>query len=174
MPKPNSFCINCGNTLKPTAKFCGSCGTKKDFFDDNDKDDTYRRSINKSLHDKQFKFKYGIKNVSRKNETTTLLLSIILGLFGILGVGYLYLGLGRGIVWLIGGFVLWIGTYSLWEAVLAPSPYVTMFESEGWGIAVIMAIVLYTPPFIWQIRDSRRACRRYNEYYGEFHKKPNW
>ena len=24
----SNFCENCGNTLKPTAKFCGSCGTR--------------------------------------------------------------------------------------------------------------------------------------------------
>jgi len=26
----SAFCENCGNTLKPTAKFCGSCGTRID------------------------------------------------------------------------------------------------------------------------------------------------
>ena len=26
----NAFCENCGNTLNPKAKFCGSCGTRID------------------------------------------------------------------------------------------------------------------------------------------------
>ena len=25
----SNFCENCGNTLKPTAKFCGGCGTQR-------------------------------------------------------------------------------------------------------------------------------------------------
>jgi ribosomal protein L40E len=25
----SAFCENCGNTLKPTAKFCGKCGSKQ-------------------------------------------------------------------------------------------------------------------------------------------------
>ena len=28
MTKPSSFCTNCGDSLKSTAKFCGSCGTE--------------------------------------------------------------------------------------------------------------------------------------------------
>ena len=28
------FCTNCGISLKPTTKFCGSCGTKKEATDE--------------------------------------------------------------------------------------------------------------------------------------------
>ena len=93
-----------------------------------------------------------------KSESTTLLLSILLGLFGLSGIGHLYLGMiGRGVVILIGGIALGV------VGVL------TLFFGIGW-----ILLIAYIPLFIWQIIDSRNMCRQYNDYYEEFGKEPNW
>ena len=93
-----------------------------------------------------------------KSESTTLLLSIILGLFGLSGIGHLYLGMiGRGVVILIGGIALMVAGVA------------TVMFVVGWFL-----LIAYIPLFIWQIIDSRKMCRLYNDYYEEFGKEPNW
>jgi hypothetical protein len=93
-----------------------------------------------------------------KSESTTLLLSILLGLFGLSGIGHLYLGMiGRGVVILIGGIVL--GVVGV----------VTLMFVVGWFL-----LIAYIPLFIWQIIDARKLCRQYNDYYEEYGEGPNW
>jgi hypothetical protein len=93
-----------------------------------------------------------------KSDSTTLLLAIILGLFGLSGIGHLYLGMiGRGVGILIAGIVLWVvGVVTI------------MF-----GVGVVL-IIGYLVLFIWQIIDSRRLCREYNDYYEDHGEEPNW
>ena len=93
-----------------------------------------------------------------KSDSTTLLLAIILGLFGLSGIGHLYLGMiGRGVGILIAGIVLWVvGAVTL------------MF-----GVGVVL-IIGYLVLFIWQILDSRRLCCEYNDYYEDHGEEPNW
>ena len=93
-----------------------------------------------------------------KSESTTLLLSIILGCLCISGAGHLYLGvIGRGVGILIGGLVL-----------LIVGAITTMF------VVGIFILIAYIPLFIWQIIDARRLCRQYNDYYEEYGEEPNW
>ena len=93
-----------------------------------------------------------------KSESTTLLLAILPGLICIFGVGHLYLGMiGRGVVILIAGFVLLI----------------VGIATAAFGIGIII-LILAIPLFIWQIIDSRKLCRQYNDYYEEYGKEPNW
>ena len=93
-----------------------------------------------------------------KSESTTLLLAILPGLICIFGVGHLYLGMiGRGVVILIAGFVLLI----------------VGIATAAFGIGIVI-LILAIPLFIWQIIDSRKLCRQYNDYYEEYGKEPNW
>ena len=95
-----------------------------------------------------------------KSESTTLILSIVIGLFGISGIGHIYVGkIGRGVGILIVGLVLTIIGFA------------TIFI----GIGVVF-LIAYIPLFIWQIIDARNICRHYNDYYEEFGKAPpsNW
>ena len=197
MAKPNSFCINCGDTLPPTAKFCGSCGTLRQLIDDNSqKPRGKKRSVKQSKKSREeelaeYEEKYLVKtkntkskskpktkakrssyeNAERyhrhmerplgwKSESTTLILSIVIGLFGISGIGQIYVGkIARGVVILIAGLVLTIVGLA------------TIFI----GIGVVF-LIAYIPLFIWQIIDARYICRHYNDYYEEFGKAPpsNW
>ena len=95
-----------------------------------------------------------------KSESTTLILSIVIGLFGVSGIGHIYVGkIGRGVGILIVGLVLIIIGFA------------TIFI----GIGVVF-LIAYIPLFIWQIIDARNICRHYNDYYEESGKAPpsNW
>ncbi len=87
-----------------------------------------------------------------KDESTTLILSIILGLIGLPGIGHMYVGkVGKGVGILIGSWILIaVGVLTL-------------------GIGFIIYLIL----FIWQIFDSRTLCRQYNNYLSQ-HGRPPW
>ena len=87
-----------------------------------------------------------------KNEGTGLILSIILGILGICGIGQIYAGkVGRGVAMLIVGIiVLIIGVATM-----------------GIGLIAYLAI------FIWQIFDTKNLCREYNEYFSQ-NGRPPW
>ena len=189
-----AFCDNCGHKLRTTAKFCASCGTAREPTDDTPKSRSRERPTRprkKSREEelaeyeeeylsksKNTKSKSKPKTKSRqdsdedtarhrrsmerpmgwKSESTTLLLAILPGLICIFGVGHLYLGvIGKGVVILIAGFVLLI----------------VGIATAAFGIGIVI-LILAIPLFIWQIIDSRKLCRKYNDYYEEFGKEPNW
>jgi len=191
--KSSSFCTNCGISVKSTAKFCGSCGTSKEQIEDttvrppsrertsrprkksreeelaeyeeeylSKSKDTKSKSKTNSEQDSGYDTARNRRSMERpggwKSDSTTLLLAIILGLFGLSGIGHLYLGMiGRGVGILIAGIVLWVvGAVTL------------MF-----GVGVVL-IIGYLVLFIWQILDSRRLCREYNDYYEDHGEEPNW
>ena len=189
-----AFCDNCGHKLRTTAKFCASCGTAREPTDDTPKSRSRERPARprkKSREEelaeyeeeylsksKNTKSKSKPKTKSRqdsdedtaryrrgmerpmgwKSESTTLLLSIILGCLCISGAGHLYLGvIGRGVGILIGGLVL----------------IILGFATIMIGVGIVF-LIAYIPLFIWQIIDSRKLCRQYNDYYEKYGKEPNW
>ena len=93
-----------------------------------------------------------------KSDSTTLILAIVLGLFGLSGIGHLYLGMiGRGVGILIGGIILWV----------------VGIVTIGFGVGIVL-LIGYLVMFIWQIIDARRLCREYNDYYEDHGEEPNW
>jgi len=95
--------------------------------------------------------------IGHKSEGTALILAIVLGLFGLSGIGHIYVGrIGRGVGILIGNWVLLgIGGATLFFLI---------------GIPILIgAFVL----FIWQIIDARNLCRKYNDYLAN-NGRPPW
>lgn len=87
-------------------------------------------------------------NPEYKSEGTTLVLSIVLGLFGLCGVGHMYVGkVGKGVGILILGIVL----FAVGIATIA------------FGVGIIF-LIIFVVLFIWQIVDSRKLCFYYNGY----------
>ncbi len=102
-----------------------------------------------------------------KSEGITLVLSIVVGLMGIMGVGHIYLGrVRRGLIILIVGVLIW-------GAVFVPVLFLGMLgeleEDSVDPTAVIGMFIL----FIWQILNSHKLCKEYNEHFEE-HGKPPW
>jgi len=117
-----------------------------------------------------------------KSEGTTLVLSIVVGLMGIMGVGHIYLGrVRRGIIILI------IGMMGM-ALVFVPLLMLGMLEGleegsvdetamigimAGFGIGMVIFFVGMSVLFIWQILNARKLCKEYNEHFEE-HGKPPW
>lgn len=89
-----------------------------------------------------------------KSLSTTLVLSLVLGMFGISGVGHMYAGrVGKG----IGILVISLIIYAIFISVAANS-----------GIYVaILPFLMYIGIFIWQILDARKCCYKYNIELGK-------
>jgi len=120
-----------------------------------------------------------------KSEVITLVLSIVVGLVGIMGVGHIYLGrVRRGVIILIIGIIGWGGIFvpllipvvqliqiGLEEGSVDPTDMTEIMEGFVvalfvWGIGMFIL-------FIWQILNSRKLCKEYNEHFEE-HGKPPW
>ena len=104
-----------------------------------------------------------------KSESTTLLFSILLGLFGLQGVGHIYVGkVSRGIVILIGSLALWI------IIVMAMIRSMYAYQSDSLLAFAITLLIVYFIIFIYQVRDARKLCREYNDYYEQHGTPPKW
>ena len=124
-----------------------------------------------------------------KSEGATLVLSIVVGLFGVMGVGHIYIGkVKRGIIIMVIGF-------SLWTVLLVPIVFLgisddfdeSMFDNIefvqysnaqksqenavaaliGLVVAILVVTIGYLVLFIWQIFDSRKLCKMYNHHLEE-------
>lgn len=92
-----------------------------------------------------------------KNPTTAVLIAAIGGIFGISGIGHMYVGkIMKGIIILIAGFIL--------AAVGALT--VAMYI----GIPLLIG---YLALWIWQIFDARKLANQFNEYY-QTNQRPPW
>ena len=134
------FCSKCGSEAEDNVKFCPKCGSSVSNSGES-KPTTETKDTNSDFQ----------RRPEWKSEGTTLVLTIVLGLFGFGGVGHLYLGqLGKGIGILIVGIILLI---------------VAIFS---YGIGLIILI----PFAIWVIFDARKQCKYYNDYLEQNHKAP--
>ena len=135
------FCSNCGSSLTDKSASCPQCGHTKT---------TFNTPPSPNLSGTPHTLLY-------KSEGTALILAIILGLFGLNGIGHLYLGkISRGVGLLIGSIVLfWVGIATLIFVVGA------------------VLLVIYFLLFIWQIIDAKNQCRAYNEYVQANGKAPD-
>jgi TM2 domain-containing membrane protein YozV len=116
-----------------------------------------------------------------KSEGITLVLSIVLGLMGLMGIGHIYVGkVKRGIAILIGGLFIWvivfipIGFLSVLEESqeLSEEEIMTQLFGPMIGALIIGAIAGFAL-FIWQILNARSLCRDYN-LYCEKKGEPPW
>ena len=160
-----AFCDNCGHKLRTTAKFCASCGTAREPTDDTPKSRSRERSARPRKKSREEELaEYEEEYISRSEDTAskqnvnsgkvlqrppewksmgvTMVLTVVLGIVGLGGIGHLYLGkIIKGIVILIVGIILLI---------------ITILTS---GIGLIVLI----PYAIWVVYDSYKLCKRYND-----------
>jgi len=148
-------------------------------------DSTERESVDEKLEKIEKKIDEQQKktvSVSRyKSEGTTLVLSIVVGFFGFMGVGHIYLGrVRRGIIILIVGLIGWIVAIVIPFAMLrmlgvleeeeSIDPTAVVGVLGGFFVVVEIGVLAL---IIWQILNSRKLCKQYNEYFEE-HGKPPW
>ena len=158
------FCGSCGTALISKNAPCPSCGHVKTTFNPQQANSGFCSSCGAALIGKSTtcmkcgytKTKYNPMTPPQgalyKNEGTGLILSIVLGLFCLNGIGQIYAGkVGRGIGIMIGSWVL----------------IVVGVLTFGIGLIAYLAI------FIWQIFDTKKLCREFNEYVSK-NGRPPW
>ena len=158
------FCSSCGTALISKNAPCPSCGHVKTTFNPQQASSGFCSSCGAALIGKSTtcmkcgytKTKYNPMTPPQgalyKNEGTGLILSIVLGLFCLNGIGQIYAGkVGRGIGIMIGSWVL----------------IVVGVLTFGIGLIAYLAI------FIWQIFDTKKLCREYNEFFS-LNGRPPW
>ena len=158
------FCSSCGTALISKNAPCPSCGHVKTTFNPQQASSGFCSSCGAALIGKSTtcmkcgytKTKYNPMTPPQgalyKNEGTGLILSIVLGLFCLNGIGQIYAGkVGRGIGIMIGSWVL----------------IVVGVLTFGIGLIAYLAI------FIWQIFDTKKLCREFNEYVSQ-NGRPPW
>ena len=160
------FCGSCGTALASKHAPCPSCGHVKTTFNPQPAGGAsgFCSSCGAALIGKSTtcmkcgytKTKYNPmlppQGALYKNEGTGLILSIVLGLFCLNGIGQIYAGkVGRGIGIMIGSWVL----------------IVVGVLTMGIGLIAYLAI------FIWQIFDTKNLCRQYNEFVSQ-NGRPPW
>ena len=159
------FCGSCGTALISKNAPCPSCGHVKTTFNPQQASSGFCSSCGAALIGKSTtcmkcgytKTKYNPMTPPQgalyKNEGTGLVLSIVLGILTICGIGQIYAGkVGRGAGILIAGLVL---VYVL--------SWLTGFLSLiGWIVLII-----------WSTIDTKKLCREFNEYVSQ-NGRPPW
>lgn len=136
-----SFCTKCGAEIIESSNFCSKCGESK--------------IKSSGIKDEESEKKEPRRTFQRppewKSEGVTLVLTIVLGIFGFGGIGHIYLGrVLRGITILIVGIILLV------------------IAIVTFGIGLIALI----PFAIWVILDARKLCKEYNNHLEQTGKPP--
>jgi len=130
------FCPNCGREVSTGSAFCPSCGA----------------SLNATSYSPP---PVGtVTMLPQKSEGEAVLLALILGLFGLWGVGHMYAGkVGKGIVLLVAGLIFG-GLF--WVSII-----LTIILIGFVGI-VLFGIVLFVG-WLWQTYDAYKTTKAYND-----------
>jgi TM2 domain-containing membrane protein YozV/ribosomal protein L37E len=144
------YCRNCGKVLQyEDTKFCPSCG--KSVSDSSSPSSTYS-SVSE--------YPNVVRQLPYKSPGTAALIAFIGGIFGLCGIGHMYVGkVGMGIGILVVGLVM----YGL--SLLA--------FGGGGGLAILGLFGLgYVVLWIWQIFKARSLARIFNESVKTSGKEP--
>ena len=166
MSQSSGFCGQCGTTLASKYSPCPNCGHTKTTYNPQPAGGAsgHCGQCGAALAAKYApcpkcgysKTRYNpttpAPGAQYKNEGTGLILSIVLGLLAINGIGQIYAGkVGRGIGIMIGSWVL----------------IAVGIMTMGIGLIAYLAI------FIWQIFDTKKLCKEYNEFFS-LNGRPPW
>ena len=122
-------------------------------------------------HEAKEKPRRKIENINRivyKSSGTAALLAFIGAIFGLPGIGHIYVGrVGRGLLILISGFALYVFSWlSLLGGIVGGifgghTASMPMVQS---GVSLAMGLILmYFGLLIWQILDAKSSAKRLNE-----------
>ena len=142
-----TICLKCSKENPDESKFCAGCGSPVN----GTSNENTSPPPNNSNPPPNYGHNPNQRPAQWKSEGTTLILTIILGIFGFGGIGHIYLGnITRGIVILIVGIIL------LGVAIVT------------FGIGLIILI----PFAIWVVFDARKQCKHYNDHLEQTGKPP--
>ena len=142
-----TICLKCSKENPDESKFCAGCGSPVN----GTSNENTSPPPNNSNPPPNYGHNPNQRPAQWKSEGTTLILTIVLGIFGLGGIGHIYLGnITRGIVILIVGIILLLAS------------------AVTFGIGLIILI----PFAIWVVFDSRKQCKYYNDHLEQTGRPP--
>ncbi|MDR0509266.1 MAG: zinc-ribbon domain-containing protein [Candidatus Methanoplasma sp.] len=153
-----AFCTSCGKEMPEEATFCPNCGCPLNAegpYHNQDQRNGGNRNWNAPFY-------------QQKDTGITIVLGVLLGLFGIMGVGQMYVGKAvRGIAILLGGFCIVVLSYvAIVSYILSDIWYDDVYYESGLEGLIVIGIVItavHFAYFIWQAYDAHKLAKRYNE-----------
>ncbi len=132
-------CPNCGREVSLNSQFCPYCGAAQTKTPSTNADPSQTRSV----------------IVQYKSPGVAVVLALILGVFGLMGIGHIYVGkVSKGLSLLIIGGILGILTWG---------SFITGFVTFGFGFAVsvLFGFILFVL-WVWQIYDVYALANLFN------------
>lgn len=146
------FCSHCGQPLAEAANFCSSCGTRVSQAQQQAPPGAPVRVA---------------APAAPKRMVLVVLLAIVPALFGVYGIGHLYVGrVGRGLVILLGQWLV---------AVIAVALLVAGFLSPATSTLIALAFLFFAASLalmLWQIFDAVSLARRWNRHVAQMGERP--
>jgi len=162
------FCSNCGEKLDVNIEECPKCHS--------------------ALHEHSNhpeSAPHAVEQLPYKSPGTTALIAFLGGIFGLPGIGHMYVGkVKNGIFILIAGILISIvivfSSISIYTAEQLSSVqsyyYRPSTDLSGlilqWVITIIIFAVGYLALFIWQIFNARKLAKKFNEVVRTTGKEP--
>ena len=103
-----------------------------------------------------------------KNESVTLMLALMLGFFGFLGIGHIYIGrIRKGVLLLFGGWILEgiglifmiMGEEGIYQMIDIELEYLLLF------VVGLIFFLIWFIVFIYSIINARNNARDFNDYF---------
>lgn len=135
------YCPNCGKEVQPSAVYCTSCGVRLN--EPSGYSGSYRTVQGSTW----------VYQTSTRSPAIAAALALVLGVFGIWGIGHIYAGqAGKGIALLIAGLVLG-GLF--WVSILLTVILIGYIGIVTFGI-------LFVSGWLWQAYDAYKAAEWHN------------
>jgi hypothetical protein len=160
MTSPKRFCSHCGKELPQdtNVEFCSYCGSPINRTNIADQAQPAQKSP-------------VFVQTPYKSPGTSMLIALIAGIFGLSGIGHIYVGkLRRGILLLVGGLALLIlaaASSFAYNAALVYARYSYYSDNNNGAVGILILGIIfglsYLALFIWQIFDVRTQAKTFNE-----------
>ncbi len=153
------FCKQCGGEIPQDARFCPYCGADQTSY----------------APPQPPPAQAGLET---KNTGLAAVLALIFGIFGLWGVGHIYVGkIGRGLALLILGIILeWVLGFFVFFGMMLGG----MYGMHRYGLPTLLGgfaglivwILVTLAIFIWQIYDAYNLAKHYNEHVQRYRRAP--
>lgn len=170
MSKKANFCSNCGQKFDtyPESGICPKCHTT--LYE-------HPEHIQPNPSIEQQPKPSIVEHLPYKSPGTAALIAFIGGIFGLPGIGHMYVGkVGKGIGILILGLILYAVVIIMATAGIA-SLGLSTADSSGSAAAGVIGLLLilsivYIVFFLWQIFNARKMAKKFNETVRTTGKEP--
>jgi hypothetical protein len=159
------FCRKCGKEIETDARFCKFCGANQ---------------LVAPIQPTVPPTPSPTIGLETKNSGLAAILALILGFFGLWGVGHIYVGkITKGIVLIILGVFIggvigrFVGFGFLGSIFVGISdPYYFRYTPVAAIVGIIMWFAITIGCWLWQVYDAYKLAKYYNQYVQQNRRAP--